>query len=363
MNSFRPFILALTLVGSGTAIAAPSPPDASRQESTRLEHALTFSTIGCGGAVLQTPQPGTQFAADEADLAAPARAFYALAAAHNVTWLSSMECEHTGRTHVLVPATDRSKDGSGDAPNLSNASISANWSGYQFGHTARYVQAAYVVPTVSNPAPPYSTTGYYASAWAGIGGGFGASSTDPLIQAGTAMQINGTVKTYYHWYEVVHGPSDTHGEIRINSIVAHAGDSVATVSAWISTTNQATMGICNLSTGVCAQFFVANTPAPGASTEWIVEAPSSGTHILPLAKFGSVSFNSICWSSAYVPGSAISCGSMASPTAIKLQQNVLGGYQILADPGVMAANGNFTDYYEQPTQVPTCGTPGHPPCP
>jgi hypothetical protein len=364
MKPIRSFAIAIAcaVTGAPVAMAATGAPDASVPEPTRLEHALTFATTGCGGAVLQTPQPGTQFASDDADMPAPARSFYALAAQHRVRWLSSIDCERTGRTHALIPAESDGKDAPG-VQSVNTNYTSSNWSGYQFNHTARFVQATYIVPTVSNPTPGYSTNGYAASVWAGIGGGFGTSTSDPLIQSGTALQINGTVKTYYPWYEVVNGPSDTNGEIRINSLAAHAGDSVGTVSLWLSNTLQAEMGICNLSSGVCVQFYVPNTPAPGASTEWIVEAPTSGLYPRPLAKFGTVSFGNVCWASTYTPNSTVNCGAFTGANPIKLQQNVLGGYQTLAQPGAMAANGDFTDYYQQPQQIVICGRLGYPPCP
>jgi len=363
MKLIRQIFIGMVLVGSGASLgqASESASNGLNPETTRIEDSITYATTGCGGAVLRIPQPGTQFASDSLDLPDSARSFYQVAAEHNVQWLSSIECEHTGRTHALVPAASKAVD-QRYAASIVNSYVSSNWSGYQSNHTARFVQGAYTVPAVSNPVPGYSNTGYYSSTWSGIGGGFGANTSDPLIQSGTAQDVNGTVKTYYHWYEVVHGPSDTGGEVKITSLAAHAGDFVAAISVWISTTNQAEMGICNLTTGVCVQSYVPNTPAPGASTEWIVEAPSNGG-ILPLANFNSVSWTDVCWASAYTPGVTVSCGALTSPQKISLQTNVLGGYQTIASPGAMAANGNFTDYYQQPHQVPTCGTPGHPPCP
>ena len=75
MKPIRSFALAtaFAVIGAPVAMAGTGAPDASLPEATRLEHALTFATTGCGGAVLQTPQPGTQFASDAADMCCKVR--------------------------------------------------------------------------------------------------------------------------------------------------------------------------------------------------------------------------------------------------------------------------------------------------
>ena len=138
-----------------------------------------YATTGCDGAVVQTPLPGHQFVTPSNGLSTAATTFYARAAANHVTWLTSIHCTHTGRTHVLAPLPQGEANSA-----ISNAYISANWSGYEISNTAQATEAGWTIPTVTAPVPPYSGTGYYSSTWTGIGGGVNAG-TGPLIQAGS----------------------------------------------------------------------------------------------------------------------------------------------------------------------------------
>ena len=325
---------------------------------TSLENAIQHATTGCGGAVVQTPRPGTQFLDPIGGASSSATSFFAEAARRNVTWQSTMDCTHTNHRHVLIPSASDIKNAG--LTNGVNSQISDNWSGYQIGNTAQYVQTGYIVPTVVTPSPRYSTTGYDSSTWSGIGGGFGANAS-PLIQSGTTQKLltDGTA-SYYFWYEIVGGTSDTGTEMQIGSPLAHPGDSVASVVGWLSSSRQAVLSICNFTNGGCVQFYVPNTPPPGNTVEWIVEAPAVGGYIQSLADFAAVNFYSACWTAVYVPGGSNTCYPInkpggSTPLAINLQQNVLGGKQILAAPDVLtstATSSSFYDYYLQPEKYP-----------
>jgi hypothetical protein len=268
------------------------------------------------------------------------------ALSRHATWLTTLSCTATGIRHQ---------------PTVNNL-VSGNWSGYQVTQHANYAQAGWTVPTVTAPSPGYSTFGYYSSTWAGIGGGFN-SGTGALIQAGTTQDVaaNGAT-TYYAWYEIVGGTGDTGSERRINNLPIHPGDFVGGVGLFQAASG-AQAGVCNFTINTCISVPLASS-APGTSAEWIVEAPYSGG-ILPIANFHSVNFSNACWATTFVQGGPCSSIAAGGPQAITLQQYVLGGYQNLAIPGPITADGGgFTDAYYQPhNQGPPCGRAGQPACP
>jgi len=278
---------------------------------TSLENAIQHATTGCGGAVVQTPRPGTQFLDPIGDASSSATSFFAEAARRNVTWQSTMDCTHTNHRHVLIPSASDIKNAglTNGLTNGVNSQISDNWSGYQIGNTAQYVQTGYIVPTVVTPSPRYSTTGYDSSTWSGIGGGFGANAS-PLIQSGTTQKLltDGTA-LYYFWYEVVGGTADTGSEVRIfnTAITPHPGDEVASVVGWLSSSSRPELSVCNFTNGGCVQFLLPISAAPGNTVEWIVEAPAVSIYIQPLADFGAVNFYSACWTAVYIPGGSNTC--------------------------------------------------------
>lgn len=326
---------------------------------------LEYPTSGCNGAVVLTPLPGQQFAPAIKGEPAGATSFYAQAAAHHVTWATSMHCTPSGRTHVLVPAPGQAPDAL-HAFGITNDYQSVNWSGYQDSNTAEYVQAGWTVPSVSEPPRfhKYSHEGYFASIWSGIGGGFGAAAGDPLIQSGTEQTVpmDGGPSEYTFWYEIVGGPSDTGQEMDI-SYGVQPGDYVGTTSIWTPTDTDPTQGtalfgFCNFSSGTqCTQMAVNSptTPQPGDTTEWIVEAPSSPyVGVLPLANFGSVHFQAAGWTANWTgPGSSgYSIAQGVSPTPITLHQHLSYDnheYDIFAFPGSLDADGaGFTDTFSGP---------------
>lgn len=299
--------------------------------------------------------PGASGCASARGTAVPTRAdaasngMFAEALSRKSAWLTAVTCTSTGIRH------------SADQPRTNNQ-LSTNWSGYQVTRGAGYAQGGWTVPTVTRPVPGYSTTGYYSSTWAGIGGGFNAG-TGALIQAGTTQDVSSTgVATYYAWYEIVGGTGDTGSEQRITNLPVHPGDVVGGVGLW-NAGSGAQAGVCNFTINTCVSVPLSSS-APGTTAEWIVEAPSAG-HILPLANFHSVTFVNSCWATAYVPGAPCSSIRAGGPTAITLQQYVLGGWQNLAIPGALTADGlGFVDGYYQPHQLPPgCGGVGQPACP
>jgi Peptidase A4 family len=332
------------------ALFAAQPASAAASTAVPAPSAIAHASTGCGGAVVHTPQPGTALTAQSLGLPAIAGSFYAEAASHHVTWLSSLTCTSRPITHPLTPAaaTPRAASTTSQAASTgrSNTIDSSNWSGYQINQTVQYVQSGWTVPTVTRPVPAYSSSGaYYSSIWAGIGGGFNAGS-GALIQAGTSQDIlsNGATSDYA-WYEIVGGTGDTGSEREI-SLPIHPGDVVGDGSLW-TPTGGAEMGVCNFTSGTCVNFTLASS-APGTSAEWIVEAPYNGG-ILPLADYGTATFVNGCWAPSYYANAPCYTLTAGAPTAIALESYVLGAYHILSSPGPMnSSGGGFTTTYYLP---------------
>lgn len=218
----------------------------------------------------------------------------------------------------------------------------------------------------------YSTTGYYSATWTGIGGGL--YTGNPLIQAGSDQNLSAIgVATYYFWYEIVGGPSDTLDEIRVSSPIAHPGDDVGSATIWLQSTTSVEFGICDFSDatppGGCMQFYVTCkpnkpstcTPQPGNSVEWIMEAPEHDDVQSNLADFGAVDFYNNCWSSTFTAGAPVGCDpidvpGLPSPIAMLLgRPDTFGCYQILAHPSALGTTqgSTFNDVYQLPD--PGCG--------
>ena len=329
-------VAAACLVALGTAVpaAAAAPvrtPAADRAMSCPAAVNPVAATAG------RTAAAGPAFAPG---------GLFGMAASRHATWLTTVSCRRTGIRHVA-------RLGQAGANAMTNGLVSTNWSGYQVSRPANYSQAGWTVPAVRRPVPGYSSIGYYSSTWAGIGGGFNAGN-GALIQAGTTQDVSSTgATTYYAWYEIVGGTGDTGSEVRITNLPIHPGDAVGGVGLWTATGAQA--GVCNFTLNTCVSFTLPSS-APGRTAEWIVEAPSSGG-ILPLANFGSVPFVNACWAPTFVTGGPCSSIAAGGAQPISLQANVLGGWQTLAIPRALTANGGgFIDDYYQPVRQDPCPT-------
>jgi hypothetical protein len=155
-----------------------------------------------------------------------------------------------------------------------SATVSTNWSGYAVAAspgTVTSVSGTWVVPAVTGTGTAYSST------WVGIDG----FSSPTVEQIGTDSDVINGRPVYYAWFEMY--PSAAVG-VNLN---IHPGD---TISASVSySSNAFTLQITD-----GAQSFSITRSAPTAqrsSAEWIEEAPSSFSGVLPLANFGTVTFS------------------------------------------------------------------------
>ena len=154
---------------------------------------------------------------------------------------------------------------------------SSNWSGYATPLSAKvtYAGGTWKVPKVT------PQTGY-SSSWVGVDG----YSNNNLIQTGTEQDyVNGHF-VYRAWWEIL--PA---AETVIPSLPVSPGD---TFSASVTNTagNNWVITITNETKG---KTFSINKSynGPGTSAEWIQEAPSNGSGVLPLAHYKKTQFDKL----------------------------------------------------------------------
>jgi hypothetical protein len=153
---------------------------------------------------------------------------------------------------------------------------SGNWSGYAVtGVDFTNAKGSWKVTKVDCAKTPNS----YVVAWVGIDG----YSDKTVEQTGTLVYCDDTKPYYYAWYEF-YPLNDIQ---TIKNFVAAPGD---VIDASINYANdEFTLTITNETTGKTFSKTGKQT-AKRTSAEWIVEAPSSESGVLPLADYGTMSF-------------------------------------------------------------------------
>jgi hypothetical protein len=155
-------------------------------------------------------------------------------------------------------------------------SYSTNWAGYAVTAGAGAVSqvgGSWVVPTVATNVSGYS------SAWVGIDG-FNSNSVE---QIGTDSDYVNGVAHYYAWYEMYPNPS-------VNlSLSISPGDAIS-ASVTFTSPNLFGLTITDTTTGAMYSTSKTSSSAQRSSAEWIQEAPSSYSGVLPLANFGTINF-------------------------------------------------------------------------
>ena len=156
---------------------------------------------------------------------------------------------------------------------------STNWGGYAVPAargSVTNVTGSWLQPTATCTS---GKTGF-ASFWVGIDG-YNSGSVE---QTGTDSDCSGSTPTYYAWYEFYPHPSHT-----ISGLAIHPGDTISAQVLFLGA-GKFKVSISDVTTGGSFSTTASVRKAARSSAEWIAEAPSSITGILPLANFGTVSF-------------------------------------------------------------------------
>ena len=195
---------------------------------------------------------------------------------------------------------------------MANTTKSTNWAGYAIhrpGVSFHEVSASWVQPTATCVSGHPS----YSAMWVGLGGY--SPTSDALEQIGTEVDCGAGGRVLSSaWFELVPAPSKT------ISLAVRPGDAMhASVTV---TGHKVVVELENLTSHHRFRKTLYSPAIDVSSAEWIVEAPSDclgqyACQALPLANFGSVSFDS---ATAVTNGGA--AGSIAGPawgrTKIKL---------------------------------------------
>ncbi len=207
----------------------------------------------------------------------------------------------------------------GNAVNVGSAGASHNWSGYASTNgNFTSVTGTWTVPLVTGSGHTSAD-----ATWVGIGG---VKSTD-LIQAGTQNVISPSGQvTSSAFYELLPNTA-----LDITGLQVKPGDSMTVSITEQSTTNQWLMTIRDNTTSQTYQTVETYTSSL-SSAEWIEEAPSDGTNILPLDNFGTMQFSG---GGAVQNGTNVTiAGSGAFPIVMVNATN-----QSLATPSSLGADG------------------------
>lgn len=192
------------------------------------------------------------------------------------------------------------------------SSTSTNWAGYAVTGASKSVtdvKGSWTVPKIQGACPLAGSL--YSSFWVGIDG----YSSGTVEQTGTDSDCQSGSATYYGWYEFYPKASHT-----FTSFKVHPGDVMSAEVKFVS--GKFTVTLKDTTTGSTSSAS-SKLSAQRTSAEWIAEAPSSFSGVLPLANFGKVGFgldntsiSNTC--DATVGGTTGHLGSFSSAVAITM---------------------------------------------
>jgi hypothetical protein len=156
------------------------------------------------------------------------------------------------------------------------SSTSSDWSGYAAnGNTYERVSGTWVEPTVTCSAGETAAAAF----WVGLDG----DTSTSVEQIGTDSDCDRGTPTYYAWYELFPASPVQ---------IAHPVKPGDTLSGTVTTDGTGTFTL-SLRDTTARWTSTASGTSPLAelsSAEWIVEAPTNGRVVVPLADFGTVHF-------------------------------------------------------------------------
>ena len=165
----------------------------------------------------------------------------------------------------------------GHSARVKGAAVSSNWAG--FADTKTSSKYTKITGSWTQPKGTCGSATSLAVFWTGIDG-FNSGTVE---QNGTLIQCSGGTATYFSWWEMF-----PRNNIQVVSTAVRPGDHITS-----SVTRSGTKYTLKLtdSTHPSASFTTTQTCAAAtcvdSSAEWIAEAPSNSSGILPLTNFGS----------------------------------------------------------------------------
>jgi hypothetical protein len=203
-------------------------------------------------------------------------------------------------------------------PNIKRGfATSSNWSGYAAESTISNPSNNYVKSVTGSWTVPILTCtagqATYVATWVGIDG----YSDSTVEQTGTEQQCSSTgALSYYAWYEMY--PNPMKQLFKVNP-----GD-VMTATVTHKSSSSFLLTIKDATTGTSQSVTAKVQGAKLQSAEWIVEAPSSSSGVLPLANFGVAYFTSAQYTTAAGATYAIDAGSSNSYSSITMNDPANG---------------------------------------
>jgi hypothetical protein len=211
--------------------------------------------------------------------------------------------------------------------------LSTNWSGYAVTGSAGSVtdvKGSWKVPAIV--ACP-KRTNQYSSFWVGIDG----FSSNTVEQVGTDSDCRGGVPVYYAWYEFYPSPSYT-------IFTVTPGNVISAEVTYSSSSGKFTVSISDAAPGKSYSTSATVSSAKRSSAEWIAEAPSSYSGVLPLADFSTVYFgfdntkaSGTCY--ATVGGVTNTIGSFGSSVQVITMVSSSRGHAVKASPSNLSTDG------------------------
>jgi len=210
----------------------------------------------------------------------------------------------------------------GHSVRVKGTKVSSNWAGYADTKTsAKYSK---VTGSWTQPRGTCRSGQSFAAFWAGIDG-FNSKTVE---QDGTLIQCSGGTITYFSWWEMF--PTN---DIQAVSSAVRPGDHITSSVTKSGTSYKLTL---TDSTHPAASFSTTQTcgaKCVDSSAEWVAEAPSNGTSVLPLTKFGS-------WT---LTGATAGAGSKSGTIKTFPNQKIImenSSNQVKAQTGALNSAGN-----------------------
>jgi len=203
--------------------------------------------------------------------------------------------------------------------NTAASATSNNWSGYvTTGLTYTDVKGTWKEPTITCSPNENSNSAF----WVGIDG----DGSNSVEQLGTSADCSHGTPQYYGWWEMYPSPAYYLG---LNQYVVRPED-VLTAEVKVNGATF-TLTMRNATRGWAFTTSKTSTTAKKLSAEWIAEAPSNSSGILPLANFSLVNFTNC---------SANGLKLSATPRLISIKMS--NGTIAKATPSALTNGTNFT---------------------